>query len=422
MSHEIKCPHCSETFSLDDAGYAEIQNQVRTKEFEQALEQRAAELELRRQNDLRLAEVEANAKLQQAVNDKQRELAELTSKADQQMAQLKAELASFELQKEIALRDATSAIETERNNLASTLETERRLKVLELEQLRTSLEERMRSEVERKNDEIRMKDDAIDRLKDFKTKLSTKMVGESLEEHCKMEFDRIRPTAFNKNVYFEKDNDASSGTKGDFIYREFDDENVEIISIMFEMKNEQDTTATKKKNEDFFKKLDEDRTKKGCEYAVLVSLLESDNELYNSGIVDVSYRFPKMYVVRPQAFLTIITLLRNAAMNSLQFKTELAQVRAQNIDITNFENRLNEFKAGFTMNYDRASKHLITAVEGIDKTIKQLQKIRDGLVLSEDNLRLANEKAGDITVKKLTKGNQTMTEMFEQRPSEGQYE
>jgi hypothetical protein len=422
MSHEIKCPHCSETFSLDDAGYAEIQNQVRTKEFEQALEQRAAELELRRQNDLRLAEVEANAKLQQAVNDKQRELAELTSKADQQMAQLKAELASFELQKEIALRDATSAIETERNNLASTLETERRLKVLELEQLRTSLEERMRSEVERKNDEIRMKDDAIDRLKDFKTKLSTKMVGESLEEHCKMEFDRIRPTAFNKNVYFEKDNDASSGTKGDFIYREFDDENVEIISIMFEMKNEQDTTATKKKNEDFFKKLDEDRTKKGCEYAVLVSLLESDNELYNSGIVDVSYRFPKMYVVRPQAFITIITLLRNAAMNSLQFKTELAQVRAQNIDITNFENRLNEFKAGFTMNYDRASKHLITAVEGIDKTIKQLQKIRDGLVLSEDNLRLANEKAGDITVKKLTKGNPTMTEMFEQRPSDGQYE
>jgi hypothetical protein len=417
MSHEIKCPHCSETFSLDDAGYAEIQNQVRTKEFEQALEQRAAELELRRQNDLRLAEVEANAKLQQAVNDKQRELAELTSKADQQMAQLKAELASFELQKEIALRDATGAIETERNNLASTLETERRLKVLELEQLRTSLEERMRSEVERKNDEIRMKDDAIDRLKDFKTKLSTKMVGESLEEHCKMEFDRIRPTAFNKNVYFEKDNDASSGTKGDFIYREFDDENVEIISIMFEMKNEQDTTATKKKNEDFFKKLDEDRTKKGCEYAVLVSLLESDNELYNSGIVDVSYRFPKMYVVRPQAFLTIITLLRNAAMNSLQFKTELAQVRAQNIDITNFENRLNEFKAGFTMNYDRASKHLITAVEGIDKTIKQLQKIRDGLVLSEDNLRLANEKAGDITVKKLTKGNPTMTEMFEQKGS-----
>jgi hypothetical protein len=413
MSHDIKCPHCAETFSLDDAGYAEIQNQVRTKEFEQSLEQRAAELELRRQNDLRMAEVEANAKLQQAVNDKQRELAELKAKAEQQLAQLKTELSSFELQKEIALRDATSAIVTERNKLASELETERRLKALELDQLRTSLEDRMRSEVERKNDEIRMKDEAIDRLKDFKTKLSTKMVGESLEEHCKTEFDRIRPTAFNKNVYFEKDNDASSGTKGDFIYREFDDENVEIISIMFEMKNEQDATATKKKNEDFFKKLDEDRTKKGCEYAVLVSLLEADNELYNSGIVDVSYRYPKMYVVRPQAFITIITLLRNAAMNSLQFKTELAQVRAQNIDITNFENRLNEFKSGFAMNYDRASKHLMTAVEGIDKTINQLQKIREGLVRSEDNLRLANNKADDITIKKLTKGNPTMTQRFD---------
>ncbi len=415
--NEIKCPHCTKTFSLDDAGYAEIQSQVRTREFEQALEQRASEIEDRRQNDLRLAEVQANAKLQQVISDKQRELIELSTKADQQMSQLKAELANFELQKAIALRDATSAIELERNNLASSLDSERRLKALELDQMRTNLEERMRSEVERKNDEIQMKDEAIERLKDFRTKLSTKMVGESLEEHCKTEFDRIRPTAFNKNVHFEKDNDASSGTKGDFIYREFDDENVEIISIMFELKNEQDTTATKKKNEDFFKKLDEDRTKKGCEYAVLVSLLESDSELYNSGIVDVSYRYPKMYVVRPQAFITIITLLRNAAMNSLQFKTELAQVRAQNIDITNFENRLNEFKAGFTMNYDRASKHLITAVEGIDKTIKQLQKIRDGLVLSEDNLRLANEKAGDITVKRLTKGNPTMTEMFEQKGS-----
>ena len=412
--NEIKCPHCAETFSLDDAGYAEIQSQVRTREFEQALEQRASELEERRQNDLRLAEVQANAKLQQVISDKQRELTELSTKADQQMSQLKAELANFELQKAIALRDATSAIELERNNLASTLDSERRLKALELDQMRTSFEERMRSEVERKNDEIRMKDDAIDRLKDFKTKLSTKMVGESLEEHCKTEFDRIRPTAFNKNVYFEKDNDASSGTKGDFIYREFDDEGVEIISIMFEMKNEQDATATKKKNEDFLKKLDDDRTKKGCEYAVLVSLLESDSELYNSGIVDVSYRFPKMYVVRPQAFITIITLLRNAAMNSLQFKTELAQVRAQNVDITNFENRLNEFKSGFAMNYERASKHLVTAVEGIDKTINQLQKIRDGLVRSEDNLRLANNKAEEISIKKLTKGNPTMTQRFDE--------
>ena len=412
--NEIKCPHCTETFSLDDAGYAEIQNQVRTREFEQALEQRASELEERRQNDLRLAEVQANAKLQQVISDKQRELTELSTKADQQMSQLKAELVNFELQKAIALRDATSAIELERNNLASTLDSERRLKALELDQMRTSFEERMRSEVERKNDEIHMKDEAIERLKDFRTKLSTKMVGESLEEHCKTEFDRIRPTAFNKNVHFEKDNDASSGTKGDFIYREFDDEGVEIISIMFEMKNEQDATATKKKNEDFLKKLDDDRKKKRCEYAVLVSLLESDSELYNSGIVDVSYRFPKMYVVRPQAFITIITLLRNAAMNSLQFKTELAQVRAQNVDITNFENRLNEFKSGFAMNYERVSKHLVTAVEGIDKTINQLQKIRDGLVRSEDNLRLANNKAEEISIKKLTKGNPTMTQRFDE--------
>ena len=412
--NEIKCPHCAETFSLDDAGYAEIQNQVRNREFEQALEQRATELEERRQNDLRLAEVQANAKLQQVISDKQRELTELSTKADQQMSQLKAELANFELQKEIALRDATSAIELERNNLASTLDSERRLKALELDQMRTSFEERMRSEVERKNDEIHMKDEAIERLKDFRTKLSTKMVGESLEEHCKTEFDRIRPTAFNKNVHFEKDNDAKSGSKGDFIFKDFDDEGLEVVSIMFEMKNESDTTKTKQKNVDFLKELDKDRNEKKCEYAVLVSLLEPESDLYNSGIVDVSYRFPKMYVVRPQAFITIITLLRNAAMNSLQFKTELAQVRAQNVDITNFEKRLNEFKSGFAMNYERASKHLVTAVDGIDKTINQLQKIRDGLVRSEDNLRLANNKAEEISIKKLTKGNPTMTQRFDE--------
>jgi hypothetical protein len=240
------------------------------------------------------------------------------------------------------------------------------------------------------------------------------MVGESLEQHCENEFNRIRATAFNKNVTFEKDNDASNGTKGDFIYREFDEENVEFISIMFEMKNEQDETATKKKNEDFFKKLDEDRTKKGCEYAVLVSLLESDNDLYNGGIVDVSYRYPKMYVVRPQFFIPIITLLRNAALNSLHYKTELAQVRAQNIDITNFESRLNEFKSGFDRNYRLAKERLISAIEGIDKTIAQLNKIKEGLQNSENNLRLANEKADDITVKKLTKGNPTMSSKFDE--------
>jgi hypothetical protein len=240
------------------------------------------------------------------------------------------------------------------------------------------------------------------------------MVGESLEQHCETEFNRIRPTAFNRNVTFEKDNDASGGTKGDFIYREYDDDGVELISIMFEMKNEQDTSSTKKKNEDFFKKLDEDRTKKKCEYAVLVSLLEADNELYNSGIVDVSYRFPKMYVVRPQAFITIITLLRNAAMSSLKYKAELAQVRAQNIDITNFEDRLNEFKEGFSRNYELASRKFKTAVDEIDKTIDHLNKVKENLLSSENNLRLANNKADEITVKRLTKDNPTMAKTFEE--------
>lgn len=413
MSHEIKCPHCSKSFNLDDAGYADILKQVRNHEFEIELQQREAELELRKHDALKLADSQANVKLQESLNAKEREFAAQREKTERELSELRAQIGNFELQKTLALKDALSGIEQERNKLAQELETERRMKDYELQNLKTQHEERLRSELERKNDEIRMKDDAIERLKDFKTKLSTKMVGESLEQHCENEFNRIRATAFNKNVTFEKDNDASGGTKGDFIYREFDEENVEFISIMFEMKNEQDETATKKKNEDFFKKLDEDRTKKGCEYAVLVSLLESDNDLYNGGIVDVSYRYPKMYVVRPQFFIPIITLLRNAALNSLQYKAELAQVRAQNIDITNFESRLNEFKSGFDRNYRLAKERLISAIEGIDKTIAQLNKIKEGLQNSENNLRLANEKADDITVKKLTKGNPTMSQKFQ---------
>ena len=410
--NEIKCPHCSKSFNLDDAGYADILKQVRNHEFEIELQQREAELERRKHDALKLADSQANVKLQESLSAKDREFAAQREKTERELSELRAQIGNFELQKTLALKDALSSVEQERSKLAQDLETERRMKDYELQNLRTQLEERLRSELERKNDEIRMKDDAIERLKDFKTKLSTKMVGESLEQHCENEFNRIRPTAFNKNVTFEKDNDASSGTKGDFIYREFDDENVEFISIMFEMKNEQDETATKKKNEDFFKKLDEDRVKKGCEYAVLVSLLESDNDLYNGGIVDVSYRYPKMYVVRPQFFIPIITLLRNAALNSLQYKAELAQVRAQNIDITNFESRLNEFKSGFDRNYRLAKERLISAIEGIDKTIAQLNKIKEGLQNSENNLRLANEKADDITVKKLTKGNPTMSQKF----------
>ena len=412
MSHEIKCPHCSKSFNLDDAGYADILKQVRNHEFEIELQQREAELERRKHDALKLADSEANVKLQESLNAKEREFSAQREKTERELSELRAQIGNFELQKTLALKDAMSSIEQERNKLAQDLETERRMKEYELQNLRTQHEERLRSEIERKNDEIRMKDDAISSLKDFKSKLSTKMVGESLEEHCENEFNRIRAIAFNKNVTFEKDNDPSSGTKGDFIYREFDDENVEFISIMFEMKNEQDETATKKKNEDFFKKLDEDRVKKGCEYAVLVSRLESDSELYNGGIVDVSYRYPKMYVVRPQFFIPIITLLRNAALNSLQYKAELAQVRAQNIDITNFESRLNEFKSGFDRNFRLAQDRLVDAVQGIDKTIAQLTKIKENLLNSERNLQLANQKAEDVTIKKLTKGNPTMSQKF----------
>ena len=412
--NEITCPHCTKSFKLDDAGYADILRQVRDHQFQIELEKREAEIERQRLDALKLAESQANEKLQVALSAKERELAEERAKAERELGQLKSQLDSFELQKSLALKDAVSGLEQERNRLAFELAAERQMKEMELKNLESNSEERLRSLEERKNDELRLKDEAIERLKDFRTKLSTKMVGETLEQHCEIEFNRIRPTAFNRNVTFEKDNDATGGTKGDFIYREYDDNGVELISIMFEMKNEQETSSTKKKNEDFFKKLDEDRTKKKCEYAVLVSLLEADSELYNSGIVDVSYRFPKMYVVRPQMFITIITLLRNAAMSSLKYKAELAQVRAQNIDITNFENRLNEFKEGFSRNYELASRKFKTAVDEIDKTIDHLNKVKENLLSSENNLRLANNKAEEITVKRLTKDNPTMAKKFEE--------
>jgi hypothetical protein len=284
---------------------------------------------------------------------------------------------------------------------------------MELQSMKATLEEKLRSEVERKDDELRLKDQAIQSLRDFKARLSTKMLGESLEQHCEIEFNKIRPTAF-KNVYFEKDNDASSGTKGDYIYRESDDDGTEFISIMFEMKNEQEDGGAKKKNEDFFKKLHDDRLKKGCEYAVLVSMLEPDNEFYNAGIVDVSYRYPKMYVVRPQAFIPIITLLRNAALNSLQYRTELAMVKAQSIDVTDFEDRLNKFKDGFAKNYQLASDKFNVAIKEIDKSIAALMKVKENLIGSENNLRIANGKAEEITIKKLTHGNPTMKQKFDE--------
>ncbi|MEY3100323.1 MAG: hypothetical protein RIS63_1224 [Bacteroidota bacterium] len=412
--NEIKCPHCQKTFNLDDAGYADILKQVRNHEFEIELEKREKELERQRQDALKLADAQANEKLQAALRTKDAELAELRSKVGAEVSELKAQLSTFELQKTLAVKEAVSALEQDKNKLAAALDTEKKLKDMELLSQKTALEEKLRSEVERKNDELRLKDEAIERLRDFKARLSTKMLGETLEQHCEIEFNKLRPTAFNKNVYFEKDNDASGGTKGDYIYKEADDNNTEFISIMFEMKNEQEDGGAKKKNEDFFKKLHEDRLKKGCEYAVLVSMLEPENELYNAGIVDVSYRYPKMYVVRPQAFIPIITLLRNAALNSLQYRTELELVKAQNIDVTNFEERLNQFKNGFSRNYQLASDKFQAAIKDIDKSIAALMKVKENLIGSENNLRLANDKADEITIKKLTHGNPTMKQKFDE--------
>jgi len=412
--NEIKCPHCQKTFNLDDAGYADILKQVRNHEFEIELEKREKELERQRQDALKLADAQANEKLQAALRTKDAELAELRSKVGAEVSELRAQLSTFELQKTLAVKEAVSALEQDKNKLAAALDTEKKLKDMELLSQKTALEEKLRSEVERKNDELRLKDEAIERLRDFKARLSTKMLGETLEQHCEIEFNKLRPTAFNKNVYFEKDNDASGGTKGDYIYKEADDNNTEFISIMFEMKNEQEDGGAKKKNEDFFKKLHEDRLKKGCEYAVLVSMLEPENELYNAGIVDVSYRYPKMYVVRPQAFIPIITLLRNAALNSLQYRTELELVKAQNIDVTNFEERLNQFKNGFSRNYQLASDKFQAAIKDIDKSIAALMKVKENLIGSENNLRLANDKADEITIKKLTHGNPTMKGKFDE--------
>ncbi len=412
--NEIICPHCQKTFNLDDAGYADILKQVRNHEFEIELEKREKELERQRQDALQLAEAKANEKLQAALRSKDAELAELRSKVGLEVSELKAQLGNFELQKSIAIQEATSVMERDYNKLASALDTEKKLKDMELQNQRAALEEKLRTEIQRKEDELRLKDETIERLRDFKARLSTKMLGETLEQHCEIEFNKLRPTAFNKNVYFEKDNDASSGTKGDYIYRESADDGTEFISIMFEMKNEQEDGGAKKKNEDFLKKLHEDRLKKGCEYAILVSMLEPESELYNAGIVDVSYKYPKMYVVRPQAFIPIITLLRNAALNSLQYRTELELVKAQNIDVTHFEDRLNQFKNGFSRNYQLASDKFHSAIKDIDKSIAALMKVKENLIGSENNLRLANDKAEEITIKKLTHNNPTMKQKFDE--------
>jgi len=461
--HEIICPHCKKAFKIDEAGYADILKQVHDSEFEHQLHERLELAEKDKISAVELAKEKVGSEMQKAaaakdteiqglkakldagevkqqlavtealnIVEKERDalanelkqaqqnnetaselaeanhssqLQETSAKKDAEIQELKAKLSANEVAKKHAITEAVNEAEKGRDQLKSNLERA----ALEKQLAEKSLKDKYETQIKDREDEI-------ERLRDMKSRLSTKMIGETLEQHCETEFNRIRATAFPK-AYFEKDNDARTGSKGDYIFRDSDESDTESVSIMFEMKNENDETATKKKNEDFFKELDKDRNQKQCEYAILVSLLEPDSELYNSGIVDVSHRFKKMYVIRPQFFIPIITLLRNAAQNSLKYKNELAVVKAQNVDITNFEDELDEFRKGFARNYDLASKKFKIAIQEIDKTIDHLQKTKDALLGSENNLRLANNKADDLTVKKLTKKNPTMAAKFEELKS-----
>ncbi|HEX8390242.1 MAG TPA: DUF2130 domain-containing protein [Candidatus Saccharimonadales bacterium] len=416
--NEIKCPKCGEAFTVDEAGYASILKQVRDHEFAQELHDRERLLKNEQAAALRLVEEKTKSALASDLAKKETEIAslradkelaitQLQALKDAELTELRARLESSETERRLAVTEAVGRIEKERDRLQHELVSKDNERSL----LEASLKDRFAHELQSKDDLIRLKDEEIAFRKDMKAKLSTKMVGESLEQHCETEFNRLRATGFQR-AYFEKDNDSRTGSKGDYIYRETDETDNEVISIMFEMKNEGDETASKKTNEAFLRELDKDRVEKKCEYAVLVSLLEADNELYNSGIVDMSHRYPKMYVIRPQFFIPIITLLRNAALNSMAYKAELALVRNQNIDITNFEDNVNSFKEGFARNYDLASRKFKTAIDEIDKTIDHLQKTKDNLLASENNLRLANNKADDLTVKKLTRGNPTMAAKF----------
>lgn len=401
---ELKCPKCGTTFKVDDTSYADILNQVRNHEFEAELEKRL-EQSLRGEKQSHQAEIaELKAKFEQAST-------ELKAKLAQNKTEFEAKLAQSKTEQELAVARATAPIERERDSLKNSLVAAQNEAKLNLETANSRAKLSEAALITKYESALKLKEEENERLKDLKSKLSTKMVGETLEQHCQTEFNRIRTAAF-PHAYFEKDNDARTGSKGDYIFRELDEAGNEIVSIMFEMKNENETTATKHKNEDFFKELDKDRREKNCEYAILVSLLESDSELYNTGIVDVSYRYEKMYVIRPQFFIPIITLLRNAALSSLQYKQELAVVRSQNIDITHFEENMEKFKVGFARNYDLASRKFKTAIDEIDKTINSLQKTKDALLSSENNLRLANNKAEELTIKRLTRGNPTMAQKF----------
>ena len=417
--NEISCPHCKNKFTIDQSGFAEIVKQVRDQEFDQELKIRE-DLALKdKENAVKLAMAESNNKLQQEVSIKNQEISALKAnnellltqklaEKDQILSDMRSKVENTEIEKKLAVNEAVQKFEKERDDLINAL----KYKDLEKENLENSLKQQYSTEIQSKEAIIRFKDEEIVRVRDMKTRLSTKMIGESLEQHCENEFNKLRATAFQK-AHFEKDNDGSSGSKGDYIYREKDAKGNEIISIMFEMKNESDQTATKKKNEDFFNELDKDRLEKKCEYAVLVSLLEADSELYNSGIVDVSYKKDKMYVVRPQCFIPIITILRNAAMNALTYKAELALIKSQNVDISNFENQLDDFRSAFGKNYRLASEKFMVAIDSIDKSIAALQKTKDNLLGSQDNLRLANNKAEDLTIKKLTRGNPTIKAKFD---------
>lgn len=458
--NDIRCPNCGTAFKIDETGYADILKQIRDHEFDEQITKRLELAEREKRDAVELAKTQAQSQLQAAAAEK-----------DALIQELKAQVQAAEVAKQLALKEALGAVEQERDALknqlanaqrdrdaaeklaevqrAKELQDANRQKDEEIQALKAQLQAKqveqqlavtqavnqiekerdqlnsqlsqaqMEKEIsqnalkEKYEQQIKDRDEAIERLKDMKARLSTKMLGETLEQHCEVAFNQLRATAFPR-AYFEKDNDARTGSKGDFIFKDFDEQGTEIVSIMFEMKNEADTTATKKRNEDFLKELDKDRNEKGCEYAVLVSLLESDSDLYNTGIVDMGYRYPKMYVVRPQFFIPMITLLRNAATNALKYKQELALIREQNIDITNFESDLEKFKDAFSKNYDIASRKFQTAIDEIDKSITHLQKTKDALLSSDRQLRLANDKAQDVTIKKLTRNNETMTQKFKE--------
>ena len=454
---EIRCPKCNEVFQVDDSGYSQIVQQVRDKEFEKEAARRAEELEKAKNSELKILEMEYEKKLESALSEKSDDITD----KEKRITELEARLENIESEKQLAVATAVSEREKRFNEESSKAQKaisdkESLIKQLELQlqqaqSLQQAALDKAKSEnalaLEKKQNEInelnsqlktkdseaalrcktieekyaielKNKDELIEQYKDFKARLSTKMVGETLEQHCLTQFNSLRMSAF-PNAYFEKDNDARSGSKGDFIFRESSEDGIEFISIMFEMKNEMDTTATKHKNEDFFKELDKDRNEKGCEYAVLVSMLEADNEFYNAGIVDVSYKYPKMYVIRPQFFIPLISLLRNAARNSLEYKRELAMAKAQQVDLTNFEKNITEFKTAFSRNYQLASDKFKIAIDEIDKTITHLQKTKDALLSSENNLRLANNKAEEqLTIKKLTKNAPSIKEEFARLASE----